>query len=215
MKVIIVGMGRMGLGLARSLVKKGSQVIAVDSDPTVLKKIVDVPVRKVTGIGFDRTVLEEAKISAVDAVVACTSSDEANIVIAKVAKDIYHVPRVIARLYDYNKEETYRRIGIQVISATTWGTKRAMEMLAYHHLDNVLEIGNGNVDLVRIDLPLMFVGHTVATLTALGEIQVVSISREGKTFIPTSETVLEANDILYIALITSASLKLKSMLGLA
>ena len=215
MKVIIVGMGRMGRGLARSRVKKGSQVIAVDSDPTVLKKIVDVPVRKVTGIGFDRTVLEEAKISAVDAVVACTSSDEANIVIAKVAKDIYHVPRVIARLYDYNKEETYRRIGIQVISATTWGTKRAMEMLAYHHLDNVLEIGNGNVDLVRIDLPLMFVGHTVATLTALGEIQVVSISREGKTFIPTSETVLEANDILYIALITSASLKLKSMLGLA
>lgn len=215
MKVIIVGMGRMGLGLARSLVKKGSQVIAIDSDPAVLKKIVDIPVRKVTGIGFDRTVLEEAKIGAVDAVVACTSSDEANIVIAKVAKDIYHVPRVIARLYDYNKEETYRRIGIQVISATTWGTKRAIEMLTYHHLDNVLEIGNGNVDLVRVDLPLMFVGHTVAKLTSLGEIQVVSISREGKTFIPTAGTVLEANDILYIALITSASLKLKSMLGLA
>ncbi len=215
MKVIVVGMGRLGLGLARSLVKEGDQVIAIDSDPEVLKGIVDFPVKKVVGIGFDRKVLEEAKISAVDAVVACTSSDEANIVIAKVAKDVYHVPRVIARLYDYNKEETYRRIGIQTISATTWGARRAIELLTYHHLDNVYEIGNGNVDLVRVDIPLMFVGHTVASLTALGEIQVVSISRNGQTFIPTAGTVLEVDDILYIALLAAASEKLKSMLGLA
>ena len=215
MKVIVVGMGRLGLGLARNLVKEGHQVIAIDSDPDVLKAIVDFPVKKVVGIGFDRKVLEEAKISAVDAVVACTSSDEANIVIAKVAKDVFHVPRVVARLYDYNKEETYRRIGIQTISATTWGAKRAIELLTYHHLDSVYEIGNGNVDLVRVDLPLMFVGHTVASLTALGEIQVVSISRNGRTFIPTAGTVLEVDDILYIALIASASPKLKSILGLA
>ncbi len=215
MKVIIVGLGRMGTGIALNFVKKGHQVTVIDSDPEAFKGLgPKFNGLKVTGIGFDRDVLNKAKIDQVDAVISCTASDEANVVIARIAKNIYRVPRVIARLYDATKADLYRRIGIQTISTTAWGIERATELLTYHQLDSVYEMGNGTVNLVRIEVPSQVVGHTVNELTAIGEIHVAAISRHSKTFIPTRGTILEADDILYISVIASASHKLKSMLGL-
>lgn len=147
--------------------------------------------------------------------VSCTSSDEVNAVIARIAKNIYRVPRVVARLYDARKADIYRRLGVHTISTTTWGIERATEYITYNRLDSVYEMGNGSVNLVRIEVPPMLVGHTVNDLMVLGEIHVVSINRNGKTFMPTTGTVFEAEDILYISVIVSAADKLRSMLDLA
>ncbi|MBW7571744.1 potassium channel family protein [Caproiciproducens faecalis] len=216
MKVIVVGLGRMGTGIALNLTKKGHQVTVIDSNPDAFKNLgKEFSGNKVTGIGFDRDVLNKARIDQVDAVVSCTASDEANVVIARIAKNIYRVPRVVARLYDSNKADLYRRIGIQTISTTAWGIERATELLMYHQMDSVFEIGNGNVNIVRIEVPPLLVGHTVKEITAIGEIQVSGVSRSNKTFIPTTGTVFEAEDILHITVIASAVDKLKSMLGLA
>ena len=213
MKVIVVGLGRMGTGLSLNLVKKGHQVTVIDSNPDAFKVLgKDFAGLKVVGVGFDRDVLNKARIDQVDAVVSCTASDEANVVIARIARNIYRVPRVIARLYDSTKADIYRRIGIQTISTTTWGIERATELLTYHQLDSVYEMGN--VNLVRIEIPSLLVGHTVNELTAIGEIQITGISRNNKTFIPTTGTIFELEDILYITVIASATHRLKSMLGL-
>jgi K+ transport systems, NAD-binding component len=214
MKVIVVGLGRMGTGLSLNLVKKGHQVTVIDSDPEAFKGLgKNFAGTKVPGVGFDRDVLSKARIDQVDALVACTASDEANAVIARIAKNIYRVPRVVARLYNASKADIYRRIGIQTISTTRWGIDRTMELLAYHQVDSVFEMGS--VELVRIEIPPLLVGHTVHELTAIGETHVVSISRNNKTFIPVMGTNFEADDVLYIAVAPSAGRKLKSMLGLA
>jgi trk system potassium uptake protein TrkA len=215
MKVIIVGLGRMGKGLALNLVKKGHQVTAIDYKQETLDDLgPDFKGSKISGFGFDRDILSKAKINQVDAVVSCTQSDEVNAVVARIAKNIYRVPRVIARLYDSSKADIYRRLGIQTISTTTWGIERATEIITFNRLDSVFEMGNGNVNLVRIEVPALLVGHRVNEITSLGEIHVVSISRINKTFIPTSGTILEADDVLYISLISSAISKLKSMLDI-
>ncbi len=215
MKVIIVGLGRMGKGLALNLVKKGHQVTAIDYKQETLNDLgPDFKGSKILGFGFDRDILSKAKINQVDAVVSCTQSDEVNAVVARIAKNIYRVPRVIARLYDSSKADIYRRLGIQTISTTTWGIERATEIITFNRLDSVFEMGNGNVNLVRIEVPALLVGHRVNEITSLGEIHVVSISRINKTFIPTSGTILEADDVLYISLISSAISKLKSMLDI-
>ncbi len=215
MKVIVVGLGRMGTGLSLKLAKAGHQVTVIDSNPEVLKNLgKDFPGMKIAGVGFDRDVLTKARIDQVDAVVSCTASDEANVVIARIAKNIYRVPHVVARLYDSAKADLYRRIGIQTISTTTWGIERATELLTYQQLDSVYEIGNGNVNMVRIEVPLLLVGHKVNDLTSVGEISVVAVSRSNRTFIPTLGTILETDDVLYIAADASATRKLKSMLGL-
>ncbi len=216
MKVIVVGLGRMGSGLSLSLVKKGHQVTVIDSNSEafdILGK--DFPGLKVIGFGFDRDVLGKARIDKVDAIVACTESDEVNAVIARIAKNVYRVPHVVARLYDSRKADIYRRLGIQTISTTTWGIERATELLTYSQLDTVYEVGNGNVNIVRIEVPPLMVGHTVRELISVGEINVISISRDNKTFIPTSGTIFEAEDVIYISVTVSATKKLKSMLDLA
>jgi trk system potassium uptake protein len=215
MKVIVVGLGRMGTGLSLNLLKKGHQVTVIDSNPEAFDSLgKDFKGIKIVGFGFDRDVLNKAKIGHVDAVVSCTESDEINAVIARIARNIYRVPRVIARLYDSRKADVYHRLGIQTISTTTWGIERASEILTYNQLDSVYEMGNGNVNLVRIEVPSLLVGHTVHDLTVIGEIHVVSISRNNKTFIPTHGTIFEAEDVLYISVIVSAAGKLKSMLDL-
>jgi trk system potassium uptake protein TrkA len=215
MKVIIVGMGRMGTGLSLHLTKKGHQVTAIDTNPESFAGLgKDFTGTKIIGFGFDRDVLNQAKIDKVDAVVSCTESDEINAVIARVAKNIYRVPRVIARLYDARKAEIYRRLGIQTISTTTWGIERATEILSYNQLDSVYDMGNGKVNIVRNEVPAMMVGRSVNDITVIGEINVVSISRGNKTFIPTLGTLLEADDILYLSVNYTANDKLKSMFGL-
>lgn len=216
MKVIIVGLGRMGTGLSLNLAKKGHQVTVIDSNPEAMESLgKNFNGTQIIGFGFDKEILSKAKIGQVDAVVSCTDSDEINAVIARIAKNIYRVPRVIARLYDSRKADIYRRLGIQTISTTTWGIERATEIITYDRMDSVYEMGNGNVNLVRIEVPSLLVGHKVNDITILGEIHVVSINRNNKTFIPTAGTTFEAEDILYISVIYTATDKLKSMLDLA
>jgi trk system potassium uptake protein TrkA len=205
----------MGVGLSLNLTKKGHQVTAIDNDPEAFEALgKDFKGTTVIGFGFDRDILSKAKIDKVDAVVACTESDEINAVVARVAKNIYRVPRVIARLYDSRKAEIYKRLGIQTISTTAWGIERATEILTYNQLDSVYEMGNGMVNMVRIEVPSLLVGHTVNELTVIGEINVVTVSRSNKAFIPTLGTILEAEDILYLAVNYTATDRLKSMLDL-
>jgi trk system potassium uptake protein TrkA len=215
MKVIVVGLGRMGTGLSKSLAKKGHQVTVIDTSAEALASLEqNFNGTRIEGFGFDKEILSQAKIDRVDAVVACTDSDEVNAVIARMAKNIYRVPRVIARLYDPKKADVYRRLGIQTISTTAWGIERATEIITFNRLDSVYEMGNGNVNLVRIEIPSLLVGHTVNELTVPGEIHIISISRDGKTFMPSSGAIFEVADILYISVIYSATDKLKSMLDL-
>ncbi|MEA5026748.1 MAG: NAD-binding protein [Erysipelotrichaceae bacterium] len=215
MKVIIVGCGMLGSGLANSLAKKGNQVTVIDKDEDALLHLSsDFSGDKVIGIGFDKEILEKAKISYVDAIVACTTSDEVNALIARIAKDIYKVPRVISRLYDPRKAEIYRTFGIQTISTTSWGVARALELLSYSQLDTVLSIGDSSVEMVRIEVPSLLIGKTVNDVLAIGEFQVTAISRDNKSFLPTLGTVLQKQDIIYISVMTSSIKRLKSLLGL-
>ena len=216
MNVIIVGVGFLGTGLAMRLSKQGFNVTAVDQDQRALDDLgEDFPGARIRGVGFDRRVLEEAGIERADAVVACMRSDDANIVVAHVARSTFRVPRVIARLHDLTKADTYRRLNIQTISPNAWGIARTAELLTYQHLDDVYEVGSGDVRIVRADVPALLDGATVRELTALGEVQVVSVSRNNETFIPTQGTILANGDIIYAAVAASASRKFKQMLGIA
>jgi len=216
MKVIIVGCGKLGSGLAHSLIQKGHRVTVIDNNPEAFELLgKDFKGEMIEGIGFDRDILEKAQIKLADAIVACSKSDESNALIGRIARNVYKVPRVISRLYDPRKAELYRSLGIQTISTTTWGIQRTIEMLSYDQFDSVLTLGNNNVEVIRIETPALLVGRTVNELTVLGEIQVVAISRENKTFLPTMGTGLQKHDVIYISVVLTSVKRLKSLLGMA
>jgi trk system potassium uptake protein TrkA len=216
MKVIIVGCGKLGSGLAKSLIKKGHTVTIIDNDQEAFEILgKDFTGETIVGIGFDRDILEKAQIRIADAVVACSKSDEANALIGRLSRNVYKVPRVISRLYDPGKAEIYKTLGIQTISTTTWGIERTIDMLSYNQLDSVLTLGDNNVELVRIETPALLIGKTLKELNIVGEIQVVAISRKNKSFLPTMGMVLEKHDIIYLSVMDSSKKRLKSLLGLA
>jgi trk system potassium uptake protein len=213
MKVIIVGCGKLGSGIAQNLVKRGHKVTVIDSDPEAFELLgKDFNGQTIVGIGFDKNILEKAQISSSDAIVACSKSDETNALIGRISRNVYKVPRVISRLYDPRRAEIYRSLGIQTISTTTWGVQKAIEMLSYNQLDNILTIGN--LEMIRIETPALLVGRTVNELTVIGEIQVVAIHRGNKTFIPIRGTAFEKHDVIFISALTTSVSRLKTLLGL-
>ena len=215
MNAIIVGCGKLGSGLALNLQGKGYSVTIVDEDPDTFELLSkEYKGRKITGIGFDKDILEKAGIASADAVIACCKSDVVNALIGRISRNFYQVPHVISRLYDTRKAEIYHSLGIQTISATTWGIRRVSELLSYDQLDVVTTIGDDNIELVRIEVPMLLAGKTVNDLTVLGEIQVTAITRNYKSFLPTLGTVLKEYDILYITAMSDATKRLKSMMGL-
>ncbi len=214
MKVIIVGCGKMGSGLALELVKKGHRVTVVGAsidEFSMLGK--GFQGETIVGVGFDQQVLEQAGIKRADAIVACTKSDETNAVIGRISRNIYKVPRVISRLYDPRKAEIYRSLGIQTIATTSWGVKHAIELLSYDQLDGVTSLGNGDVDIIRVETTEMLVGKKVADLTVAGEFHVVAVSRQNQTFLPTLGTQLQKGDVVYFSVLGTSQKKLKHMLG--
>jgi len=215
MKVIIVGCGKFGSGLAMTLEKKGNEVTIIDNDPEAFelldKKFMGT---KIIGIGFDRDVLEQAGISRCDAVVACSKKDETNALIGKLARDAFSVPRVICRLYDPRRAAIYRSFGIETISTTSWGIQRAMDMLSFNALDSILTLGDSQAEIIRTKAPEMLEGRTVKELCVYGEMNVIAINRGNKIFIPNTGTPIEKNDILYISVVCASTDHLKSLLGM-
>jgi trk system potassium uptake protein len=215
MKVIIVGCGRLGSGLAGNLIKDGYDITVIDSNPEAFIRLgKHFKGKTVTGIGFDKDLMEKAGIQKIDAVVACTNSDEANALIGRISRNIYKVPRVISRLYDPRKASLYQSLGIQTINTTAWGIRQATEMLSYNQLDSVQHIGNGQVELLRLEIPALLEGRPVGEISIIGEIQVVALSRDNVTFIPTMGTALKKRDVVFLSIMTTSAGRLKSLLGL-
>lgn len=214
MNIIIVGGGRMGSGLCQKLSLEGHKITLIDTNQEVLEKLAKTSTfTAVNGLGFDKKVLEQAGIERSDALISCTNSDETNALIARISKNIYRVPHVIARLYDRDKAKIYSMLGVQTISTTDWGIARASEIITYTQLDGIMSLGGG-VELVRVDVPALLVGKTIEEINRLGEVRVVSIERNNDAFLPTSGTILQPNDGLFIAVLNSSVGTLKSLLGM-
>jgi trk system potassium uptake protein TrkA len=213
MKILIIGCGRVGAGLANTLASRGHSVTVVDKEPFAFEKLGErFKGQTILGIGFDREVLLRAGIERADGLAAVTASDEANVVAARIARDIFHVPRVVARLYDMRQAEIYKRLGLQTIAPTGWGINRIADLLLYSPLETVLSIGSGNVEIVEAEVPGLLVGKTVRDFTVPGEIHIVSISRANKTFLPMHGTIFEDGDVLHLAVLTTSLGRLRELL---
>lgn len=210
--VIVVGCGRMGSGLSKALSLRNQQVTVIDKDETAFEKLSGhTLLKRVVGVGFDRDVLHQAGIEKAEGLVAVTSSDEANIVITQLAGRIFHVPKVIARVYDPRKAEIYKRLGLQTISTTSWGIERIVQLLTRTALDGA-PLGN-NLELTHHEVNPALAGYKVEAITLPGEMHVVAIERNGKSFLATNSSLLQVGDTLHLAVLTSASDKVARLLS--
>jgi trk system potassium uptake protein TrkA len=212
MNFIIIGCGRVGTGLVRPLTQRGHTVVLVDSDPAVRVGLgAGDHQHTIIGSALDHETLLQAGITHADGLAAVTGSDEVNIVVASLARRVFRVPRVVARLYDPHKAEVYRRLGLQTINPATWGIARIAELLSYARLQPTASLGSGEVDLIETEVPSLLVGRTVNDVTIPGEVQVAAISRRGRTFLPTLGTTFSPGDLVHLIVLTTAAKRAEAL----
>jgi trk system potassium uptake protein TrkA len=215
MQLIVIGCGRVGAGLAQNLNQRGHAVTVVDTDPNAFNQLGPAfRGQKIVGVGFDRKVLLGAGVERTDGLAAVTSSDETNVVTAQVARQVFRVPKVVARVNQPRQAAIYHRLGLQTIAPTTWGISRIADLLCRSQLDTVLTLGNGEVNIVHVEISPELIGKSVHELSMIGEIAVVSITRRGQAFLPTPGTLFEAGDLAHIAVMNGSTDRLNALLGL-
>jgi trk/ktr system potassium uptake protein len=202
MQVIIMGCGRVGSELSLELLNGGHDVTVIDKNPEAFWRYPPGEgARTLVGLGFDRDILEDAGIKEADAFVAVSSGDNSNIVSARVALERYHVPRVVARIFDPRRAEIYERLNIPTVATTKWGVKQ-IQLMLFHDRQEVREsLGGGDLVRLRVPVPSHLVGKPATSLNVDGKILVAGVSRGGGGFIPTASSTLQVGD--YLAVIMS------------
>jgi len=195
-----MGCGRVGILLTQELCKAGHDVAVIDKSPSAFERLPpDFVAKQVVGFGFDRDVLEEAGIKEADAFLAVSSGDNSNILSARVAREHYHVPNVIARIYDPTRADIYERLNIPTVSTTRWGVKQMLLMLMHTREEIRESLAGGDLFRMRVEVPGHLVGKPVTELNVEGKILVAGVDRGGSGFIPVASSTFQEGD--YAALI--------------
>ena len=216
MRVIVMGCGRVGSELAIQLLAGGHEVTVVDKRREAFERYPPGDgARTVIGLGFDRDVLEEAGVKEADAFVAVSSGDNSNILSARVALEYYHVPKVVARIYDPRRAEIYQKLNIPTVATTTWGVKQIQLMLLHDRTEIRESLGGGELLRLRVPVPPDLVGKPATSVNMDGKILVAGVSRGGGGFIPTSETTLQEGDYLIVMLTKDGTGLLDELLAAA
>jgi trk system potassium uptake protein TrkA len=202
MHVLIMGCGRVGSELSNALLEGGNDVTIIDKNPEAFwRHPPGEGTKQLVGLGFDRELLEEAGIEDADAFIAVSSGDNSNIVSARVALEHYHVPKVIARIYDPRRAEIYGRLNIPTVATTTWGIKQIQLMLLHDREEIRESLGGGDILRVRVPVPEHLIGKPADSLNVDGKILVAGVSRGGTGFLPTPDSTLQAGDYLIVMMV--------------
>jgi trk system potassium uptake protein TrkA len=130
LKIVILGCGRVGARLATQLDEAGNEVTIIDRNQDSFVRLgTDYHGEMILGTGIDEDVLRKAGIEHADAFIAVTNGDNTNAMAAQIAMLVFNVPRVVARLYDPIRDETYRTLGLETVSPTNIGVQRIMELI--------------------------------------------------------------------------------------
>jgi len=214
MRVVIVGCGRVGAALATELAERGDTLAVIDKDPDAFELLGEgFTGQAVAGVGFDRDVLEQAGVARADALVAVTGGDNSNVVTARVARDTYRVPRVIARIQDPRRAEIYEELGVVTVATVGWTLRKLRDYLEHRPVTDEAWFGRGEVALVRVELPQHLVDRPVGEIEAGGGLRVVSITRRGGAFVPDPATTLAEGDVVRVAVHASGRDRLDELLS--
>ncbi len=118
MQIIIIGCGKVGSSLARQLVALEHDVVIIESDSKLMLQADDIDCIKITGVPIDRDVLRQAGIETADVVCCVTQNDNINIMTSQIAQDVFHIPKIITRIFNPVNKDVFEEFGLNTICST-------------------------------------------------------------------------------------------------
>jgi len=198
--IIVVGCGRVGAQLATYFSQDRNNVVVVDNNPLTFKVLGrHFEGRTIAGRGFDEDVLIDAGVEECDVLLAVTSDDNSNLMIAEVARTLFNVPRVLARLFRPDRESSYLQLGLDFVCDTTLVAKEMYSMVMAQHSGYVDMFGD--YEIVRFVLDLEGEGRAsiqVSELELEHEVRIIAFERKDKSLnsIPSKDSTLYPGDVV-------------------
>ena len=195
MNAIVVGCGRVGSQLATMLSVEGHNVTVIDSDEDAFRRLGSTfNGVTVKGLGFDEDVLDEAGIREADVFAAVTDLDNTNLMAAEVARKLFGVPHVVARLYNPQRERTYQQLDMDYVCGTTLVAERLLEKIEAGHGHHVQTLGD--VEVIEFRAGAGVANKHVRDIEIEHMFRVAVVSRGNVTFIPQPDTMLQPGDVI-------------------
>ncbi len=214
MRIVIAGCGRVGSDLAVRLANSGHDVSILDAHYEALESLGSAFNGTThTGEAYDVDALKEAGIKEADAFIAVTSSDNANLMAVQVAKEVFEVPRALARLDDPARKIAYRILNVDHVAASAIVSNVIYESIVDDEFRYHLTFAGGDVEVVEMVIGEQAAGLTVGELEAEDGVRVAAIRRPPETLIPRADSELAANDLVVAAVKSDARGKVKKYLA--
>lgn len=206
MYIIIVGCGRVGAELARLLADEGYDTVIVDKKASAFNRLGGgFNGLTIVGNGFDTDTLKAAGINKADVFCALTNGDNTNLVCAQIAKKVFSIPKVFARVYDPQRAEIYQALGLDIISGTTLLAAMLRDKIVESRFSGYL-IESRDVGVIQIEVSDELANSKVKNINIEGELQVAAIRKTTGTIIPSADTRLEKKDLI-LAIVKRDSLE--------
>jgi len=197
MYVVVVGCGRVGAQLAVFLAAEGHDVVVIDKDGGAFRRL-GATFNGVTieGLGFDEDILKEAGAEKADALAAVTDLDNSNLMISEVAKRIFKIPRVVARLYNPEKETVFQQFDLDYVCGTTLVAGKILGLIIEGRISH-LTFRESEVTEFAIADDLA--EKKIEDIEITDGIRVAIIRRGDSDIVPRPDTLLQLGDRIVVA----------------
>jgi trk system potassium uptake protein TrkA len=208
MNVVVVGCGRVGSQLATMLSVEGHNVTVIDRNDEAFKRLGST-FNGVTikGLGFDEEVLIDAGIREADAFAAVTDLDNTNLMAAEVARKLFGVKHVVARLYNPQRERTYQQLDLDYVCGTTLVAENLLEKIHAGHGHHISTIGD--IEVIEFKMGEAVANKRIRDIELEHQFRIALVSRGNTTFVPLPETVLQPGDVVLAAVKDEAYIKVE------
>lgn len=203
MHIIIVGGGKLGYYLAKTLAPEKHQLVLIEEDINMCKKIVDelnaLKIQVICGDGTDINFLKDANIEQADILIAVTGYDESNLVACQLGKNYFNVARTIARVNNPKNINVFKQLGVDSVVSSTALIADLIELeVDWACLNKMLSQRAGNVRIkeIYIDRHSRSVGKKIVELKLPEGTIIISVVRDNQVIIPDGQTMIKDSDII-------------------
>ncbi len=202
MYIIVVGGGKVGYYLTKTLVNEGYEVFLIEKNAQKVRTYTErFGAVVMQGDGAEAETLARAGAARADVVIAVTGDDEDNLVICQMAKARFGVERTIARVNNPKNEELFRRLGIDVtVSQTNVILSIIEQQIPQRPFVHLMALRHAELAIVeaKVSETSPVVNQQIERIKLPPDVIITAILRGGDLIIPTGQTVVRANDELIV-----------------